>query len=54
MGSESFDVAVVGGCVSTSRSAKRERGLTGGSFGRGSHPRLGTGKFFFKFGIFCL
>ena len=47
-------VEVVVGCVSTSRSEETIRGSTGGSFGRGSHLRLGPGKLFFEFGILSL
>lgn len=47
-------VEVVVGCVSTSRSEETIRGSTGGSFGRGSHLRLGPGKLFFEFVVFGL
>ena len=47
MGSESCDVAVVGGGVSTVRSAETGRDSAGGSCCRGSQPLLGTGKFVF-------
>ena len=54
MGSESCVVEGVGGGVSTVRSAETGRDSAGGSCCRGSHFLLGTGKFFFEFGIFCL
>lgn len=47
-------VEVIVGCVSTSRSEETIRGSTGGSFGRGSHLRLGLGKLFFEFVVFGL
>lgn len=46
-GSESCDVAVVGGGVSTVQSAETGRGSAGGSCCIGSQPLLGTGKFVF-------
>ena len=54
MGLESCVVGVVGGCVSTVRSAETAPDSAGGSCGIGSHPRLGTGKFFFEFGVLGL
>lgn len=47
MGSESCVVEVVGGGVSTVRSAETGRDSTGGSCCIGNHFLLGTGKFVF-------